>query len=101
MHGASLDWIESYLSNQSQQVKVKNKISEPPFIKNDIPQGSIIGLFSVDIIDSFILKKNEPGTLILYADDSTCVFPAHSIDIALTQRTIHMYYPQLTPSKQT
>ena len=43
IHGISLDWIKSYLSNRFQFVQFKNSISSLEPITSAGPQGSILG----------------------------------------------------------
>ena len=52
-HGASLGWIDSYLSGRSQKVKSNGQFSDWNFIHNGVPQGSILGplLFTVLVAD--------------------------------------------------
>ena len=38
----SLSWFTSYLSNKTQQVKYKSKLSEPLPVTYGVPQGSIL-----------------------------------------------------------
>lgn len=84
-----LKWIVSYLSNHTQQVKIKNKIPTPLSITAGIPQGSIVGpiLFLPYVNDIFLLTHNISACLLLYADDPTCIVSSDSLDTAITQIT--------------
>ena len=41
--GAMLTWIESFLNNRSQNVKVRNSLSNIAKVKSGVPQGSVLG----------------------------------------------------------
>ena len=43
IHGAALDWIQSYLSDREQCVVVSDAVSEPRPLTIGVPQGSVIG----------------------------------------------------------
>ena len=70
--GSAHDWLQSYLSNRSQYVKVGNTQSVPSPVIIGVPQGSVLGpfLFSIyvspiaDIIASHGVKFHQ------YADDT-------------------------------
>lgn len=67
-----LNWVESYLSNRYQEVKINDKTSDPQLLKYGVPQGSVLGpvLFSLyiqslaDIIVSHNFDRHG------YADDA-------------------------------
>lgn len=69
--GNSLNLLQNYLSNRSQQVEFNNIISDPLVLKCGVPQGSILGplLFIVYIND--ISQASNYFYPILYADDTT------------------------------
>ena len=64
------NWFASYLTNQIQQVKTDNILSEPLAITKGVPQGSILGpiLFSIYIND--VAKAAGSSRIHLYADDT-------------------------------
>ena len=42
-HDETVTWVQSYLSNRTQQVQFNCTISSPAIIKYGVPQGSILG----------------------------------------------------------
>lgn len=70
--GSALEWFKSYLTGRSQEVTVKDAVSDMVPLRFGVPQGSVLGplLFTAynsplgDIIRSFLLPY------VLYADDS-------------------------------
>ena len=64
-------WVESYLSNRYQCVKVGDDCSEWRHIKNGVPQGSILGPLLFTILTSDMRKCFHYGSYHEYADDTT------------------------------
>ena len=79
IRGVALNWIKSYLTDRSQQVQVKNKLSRNSKLTFGVPQGSILGpvlfLLYVNNVDSSI----ENGNMVKYCDDTNLCFESESI----------------------
>jgi hypothetical protein len=69
--GSALSWIQNYLSNRTQSVKISNTISETLPVKFGVPQGSVLGplLFSIYMIGLRDVIAKHNVHYILYADD--------------------------------
>lgn len=61
-------WIQEFLNNRSQSVKLNNYISHPTRVTSGVPQGSVLGplLFLVYIND---IASNISSSIRLFADD--------------------------------
>ena len=67
--GQILSWIESFLTEREQEVRVNGELSKPKHVISGIPQGSVLGplLFVVYINDlPDVVKSN----VLLFADDT-------------------------------
>jgi hypothetical protein len=69
IRGQTLKWIQSFLTDRTQQVVVEGKTSPVGKVTSGVPQGSVLGptLFLVYIND---LGKNIKSTVRLFADDT-------------------------------
>ena len=65
----ALQWVESYLSDRKQQVRTENGVSDFIYLKNGVPQGSILGplLFTIMVLD--IRQHINFASHHSYADD--------------------------------
>ena len=77
IRGALLRWIESFLTNRTQQVIIKDKSSNPLPVLSGVPQGSVLGplLFICYIND---IPNNISSTIRLYADDALLYRSIHN-----------------------
>ena len=68
---SSLNLIISYLSNQTQHVKIKTSYSDKSSIECGVPQGSALGplLFNIDLFDLFF--ECDDSEIASYADAAT------------------------------
>ena len=78
-----VDWIQNFLSNRFQRVRVNSSFSPPLPIISGVPQGSVLGpllfiLFMNDIIQIVQLQHN--ATFSLYADD-TKIFSKDAVEL--------------------
>ena len=80
IRGNSYDIIKSYLSNRKQVVRINDQSSDMKDIKQGVPQGSILGplLFIIYIND--MPEEIERSVLCLYADDTTIVTMAATVE---------------------
>lgn len=70
IRGRVLIWIESFLRNREQRVKVSDSLSDPVPVTSGVPQGSVLGplLFLVMMLD--IDKDVQKSDLGSFADDT-------------------------------
>ncbi|KAK3090482.1 hypothetical protein FSP39_012209 [Pinctada imbricata] len=68
--GQLLSWLSDYLTDRTQQVKLKNSVSSQGIINSGVPQGSVLGplLFLIYIND---LPDGLKGLTRLFADDTS------------------------------
>ena len=67
-HNSALQWITSYLTGRKQKVSTDTD-SEWEFIKNGVPQGSILGPLLFTVLVSDISESINSGKYHTYADD--------------------------------
>ncbi|MCP3852877.1 MAG: hypothetical protein GY694_22015, partial [Gammaproteobacteria bacterium] len=81
IRGAVLNWIQSYLFNRQQKVKIGNALSSDIPIKYGVPQGSVLGplLFTMYVypLSDIIVQNEMPYHS--YADDNQ-LYPSIPID---------------------
>ena len=68
--GIILSWLESYLSDRRQKVRIGNDFSSTKKIDSGCPQGSVLGpLLAVMYLNG--LTKKVTNDILLYADDTS------------------------------
>ena len=70
----SIKWFQSYLSNRSFWVNIKNKYSSTAKIECGVPQGSMLGPFLPFLLFINDMKQAVDCDLLLYADESCLVY---------------------------
>lgn len=93
-HGPLLSWLESYLSNRSQVVKVgRDVFSEPIEVSSGVPQGSHLGPVLFNIFINDIAEVFEHCKFSLFADDLKLYKAVDSInDIICIQNDIDRFF---------
>jgi len=101
------EWLENFLLDRIQQVKVNNSLSSAVHLKSGVPQGTVLGpllflCYSADLVN--VVKYSK---LSMYADD-TKVFKAiytiqdcHNLQIDLNSiaRWAELWQMELNPDK--
>jgi len=74
-----IKWIASFLSERSQRVILRGKLSEAVAVTSGVPQGSVLGpsLFLIYIND--IINETKHSTIRLFADDTIIYQPIKSM----------------------
>ena len=69
--GNILGWIQSFLSNRTQCIKIKNSISKSAPVTSGIPQGSVLGpILFVLYINDLPEVVDSKSMIFLFADDT-------------------------------
>ena len=101
-------WIESYLTNRSQQVVVEGSCSPILPVLSGVPQGSVLGpLLFLIFIDDVTSQVSMGSSLSLFADDMALYRPITSIidfqtiqcDISSIATWVRSNFLSLQPSK--
>ena len=80
VRGVAQSWLNSYLAYRTQYVSCNDHKSNVSFIKEGVPQGSVLGplLFIIYIND--LVRVSDVLKFILYADDTTLLLSDKNID---------------------
>lgn len=93
INGVVLDWILSFLSDRTQCVELTNannyKIkSEERTTNIGVPQGTVLGPLLYIVYVNNLSKALGPGTIAIYADDTSHLITANSLDSLSTVANI-------------
>ena len=91
--GKLLQWIESFLSNRTQNVLVNGFLSNPSAVKSGVPQGSVIGPLLFLVLISDIDAELGTSFLSSFADDTRVSRGINSLhDASLLQQDLETIY---------
>ena len=72
-----VNWVNSYLSNRHQRVKIGNTISSTSIVSSGVPQGSLLGPLLFSIYFSSYKPADRQCRIVKYADDITLIVPVY------------------------
>ena len=78
--GGFIEWLKTYLSGKTFQVKVQGQFSKSHSASLGVPQGSVLGPVLFSILVGDLPCADRRNTLVQYADDLNVVFPLASDD---------------------
>ena len=82
-----LDWLNSYLSNRRQRVRIQDSFSSEQIINAGCPQGSVLGpLLALIYLDG--LSTRTKNDVLFFADDVSLYASHTTTDIASTQLSL-------------
>ena len=85
----SIKGFQSYLSNRSFRVNIKNKYSSTAKIECGVPQGSMLGPFLPFLLFINDMKQAVDCDLLLYADESCLVYQNDVNDVSKIQQNLN------------
>ena len=93
-----LHWLQDYLRDRYQSVRIKNCVSNPTFVSSGIPQGSLLGPYLFILYCYDLRPELETTFMTQYADDVSQIvvlkhdFPAEFSDaIKIELENIHLW----------
>ncbi len=93
IQGKLLQWIEEFLTNRTQSVMVKGRLSSKRSVVSGVPQGSVIGPLLFLILISDIDENTLHSLFASFADDThvTKGITAEEDTINLQTDLFHIY----------
>ena len=76
---SSVNWIRSYLTNRTQQVKMNGVLSDESVVEAGVPQGSILGPVLFIAFTADFSKSFEECKITAYADDTQLLVVGNSV----------------------
>ena len=104
----AIEWLKSYLTNRTQQVKFDQTISDSTIVEAGVPQGSILGPILFIAFTADLSSHMADCVIKAYADDTQFLVEANTIDelktklenvIAQAQLWYTKNYLKINPSK--
>lgn len=82
VRGLPLQWMESYLKNRVQSVKIGNILSSRQSVTHGVPQGSVLGpVLFLAYVNDMKVRNPEFARILLFADDTTLLVRHSDLDI--------------------
>ena len=76
-----LNWVNNYLTNRKQRVRLFNNVSSVSSVSSGIPQGSVLGPYFFAIFMSTYQPFLNDTCIAKYADDVTLVVPVYKCNL--------------------
>jgi hypothetical protein len=70
IQGSAYNWLESFLVNRVQQVKIGNTLSPPLLVESGVPQGTVLGPVLFLVYSADLPSVIEHCKISMYADDT-------------------------------
>ena len=80
LHRGFAQWLSSYLSGRSYQVRIQGQLSNVHLSRTGVPQGSVLGPTLFSILTGDLRCAVEPNYLVQYADDANIIIPFKTRD---------------------
>ena len=89
-----VNWINSYLNNRKQRVRLFNTYSSVSNVLSGVPQGSVLGPYLFALFMSTYHSLFDDTCLIKYADDVTLIVPVYKHDLNSPHATLEVHHFQ-------